>query len=189
MKYVIESILWIVVISMAVILVSRLAAATPPAPADPLVEVRVYETFLHVVPAEPYDLEPVSPEPFFADEGGVEELEVEVLRSVKVTAYCPCEICCERWSRRDSAGRYVNHTASGVRVSDVDPHFVAAPRSIPFGMMLRVPGYNGGDPVPVRDRGGAIHDRDGLTRLDLYFPTHRQALAWGVRYLDVEIVN
>jgi 3D (Asp-Asp-Asp) domain-containing protein len=49
--------------------------------------------------------------------------------------------------------------------------------------MLRIPGYNGGRPVPVKDRGRDIEGN----RLDVLFPTHAQARAWGVRILQVEI--
>lgn len=61
--------------------------------------------------------------------------------------------------------------------------FVAADRSLPFGTLVRVPGYADGEPVPVLDRGGAIRN----DRLDVFFPSHDEALEWGVRWLDVQI--
>ncbi|RLF48212.1 MAG: peptidoglycan-binding protein, partial [Thermoplasmata archaeon] len=51
---------------------------------------------------------------------------------------------------------------------------------IPFGTMIEIPGYG---TVPVLDRGGAIKG----DRLDVFFPTEKQALQWGVKYLDVKI--
>lgn len=51
----------------------------------------------------------------------------------------------------------------------------------PFGTRMRVPGYGWG---MVLDRGGAIKGPD---RLDLYFDSHQEALAWGRRRLWVEI--
>ena len=92
-----------------------------------------------------------------------------------VTAYCPCRKCC---------GAYADgYTASGASVSANGGFFVAADRSIPFGTMVAVPGYAGGRPVPVLDRGAAI----GKGRLDLFFPTHSAAMNWGRQTLTVEI--
>jgi 3D (Asp-Asp-Asp) domain-containing protein len=59
---------------------------------------------------------------------------------------------------------------------------VAAPRSIPFGTVLDIPGYG---QVRVEDRGGAITEG----RLDVFFPTHAEALAWGMRNLVVKEVQ
>jgi 3D (Asp-Asp-Asp) domain-containing protein len=46
---------------------------------------------------------------------------------------------------------------------------------------MYVPGYGWG---VVEDRGGAIK---GPTRLDLYYRSHRKALLWGRRHVDVTI--
>ena len=37
----------------------------------------------------------------------------------------------------------------------------------------------------VEDRGGAIHGN----RIDIYLNSHQEALQWGVRYVDVEVLN
>ena len=97
-------------------------------------------------------------------------------RTMTVTAYCPCEICCGQ----DADGI----TASGLPVTANGGRFVAAPREIAFGVMIEIPGYGAGGPVPVLDRGGAITG----DRLDVFFPTHREAIAWGVRTLTVQIL-
>ena len=88
----------------------------------------------------------------------------------RVTAYCPCRKCCGRWAD--------GITASGKPVTFNGGRFVAAPRGVPFGTMVTIPGYG---TVPVLDRGGAIKGN----RIDVFFPTHRAALAWGVRNLRV----
>jgi hypothetical protein len=49
----------------------------------------------------------------------------------------------------------------------------------PFGTRMYVPDYGWG---VVEDRGGAIK---GPNRIDLYFDSHRQALAWGRRKVRV----
>ena len=93
-----------------------------------------------------------------------------------VTAYCPCTKCCGP----EASGI----TASGATVSANHSRFVAADtRVLPFHSRLTIPGYDGGKPVPVLDRGGAIKGN----RLDVYFPTHRQALQWGRQTLTVTV--
>lgn len=94
----------------------------------------------------------------------------------RVTAYCPCQRCCG-----GAKGSGNGITASGKSVTANGGKFCAAPRSIPFGTMLRIPGYHGGQAVPVLDRGGAIKGR----RLDVFFLTHKEALAWGRQRLRV----
>ncbi len=93
---------------------------------------------------------------------------------MRVTAYCPCEKCC---------GRYADGiTASGHKIQHSET-FVAADKHYPFGTEMIIPGYNNNNPVKVLDRGGAIKDN----RLDIFFPSHQQALNWGVKHLDVKI--
>ena len=94
-----------------------------------------------------------------------------------VTAYCPCPKCCGK----HAAGL----TASGRPITDNYGHFVAAPASLPFGSKVTVPGYNGGRPVPVYDRGGLIKGN----RLDVFFPTHDAARAWGRRWVAVTVAG
>ena len=98
-----------------------------------------------------------------------------VTRLMRVTAYCPCPECCREFSD--------GITASGLPVTYNGGFFVAAPPEIPFGTMIRIPGYNNGEPVPVLDRGSAITG----DRLDVFFPTHEQALEWGWWWMSVEI--
>jgi len=92
----------------------------------------------------------------------------------KVTAYCPCPKCCGKYG-------WGYTTASGHKIKAGD-RFVAAPKDIAFGTILGVPGYG---VVPVLDRGGAIKGN----RLDVYFPTHQEALNWGVKILEVSEVK
>ena len=100
---------------------------------------------------------------------------VATTKHMKVTAYCPCSKCCSRWAD--------GITASGKPVTFNGGRFVAADRTIPFGTLVTVPGYADGEPVPVLDRGGAISG----DRIDVFFPSHDEALEWGVRWLDVQM--
>ena len=58
---------------------------------------------------------------------------------------------------------------------------VAAPSNLPFGTKLNINGKT----YVVEDRGGAIKGN----RIDVYVGSHSEALAWGVRYLPVEVIN
>lgn len=95
---------------------------------------------------------------------------------MKVTAYSPDERSCGIWAD--------GITASGFSVWTNGMKLVAADtRLLPFGSIVSIPGYNGGRPVPVLDRGGAIKGH----RLDVLYPTHEIALQWGVQNLNVTV--
>ena len=93
---------------------------------------------------------------------------------MRVTAYCPCPKCCGRYSDGE--------TACGHKILPGDA-LVAADKKYPFGTEMVISGYNGGEPVKVLDRGGAIYEN----RLDVLFLSHEDALEWGVKYIDVKI--
>ena len=93
-----------------------------------------------------------------------------------VTAYCPCQKCCGSFS--DGV------TASGKSIYAHGSRFVAADtRVLGFHTRLSIPGYYGGAPVSVLDRGGKIKGN----RLDLFFLSHARATKWGARRLNVTV--
>lgn len=95
---------------------------------------------------------------------------------MEVTAYCACTHCCGPNAQ--------GLTASGRPVSYNRGRFVAADtRLLPFYTQLSIPGYHGGEPVPVLDRGGAIKGN----KLDVYFDSHETARQWGRRWLPVRV--
>ena len=95
----------------------------------------------------------------------------------RVTAYCPCRKCCGVWS---GDGK----TASGRSIRYNGGRFVAADTSVlPFLTKVSVPGYAGGRPVPVIDRGRKVRGR----HIDLFFRSHRQAKQWGSRKMWITI--
>jgi 3D (Asp-Asp-Asp) domain-containing protein len=97
---------------------------------------------------------------------------------MEVTAYCPCTKCCGEHAQ--------GITASGRDVSYNNSRFVAADTSVlPFHTKLIIPGYHEGATVEVIDRGGAIKGN----KLDLYFPTHEEALQWGRKWIDVTVID
>ena len=88
----------------------------------------------------------------------------------KVTAYCACMSCC---------GKTNGITASGTMATA--NRTIAAPSTFAFGTQVVINGQTD----TVEDRGGAIQGN----RIDVYMNSHSEALAWGVRYLDVEVLN
>ena len=88
----------------------------------------------------------------------------------KVTAYCACMKCC---------GKTNGITASGVKATA--NHTIAAPRTFAFGTKVVIDGVT----YTVEDRGGAIQGN----RIDIYMNSHSEALKWGVRYVEVEVLN
>ena len=108
--------------------------------------------------------------PHTCDDAGSTPAPATIL--FRVSAFCPGLCCCGKWADEI--------TASGTRAGHP---LVAAPPEIPFGTRVRIPGYANGEWIRVEDRGGAIQG----FRLDVLFPTHSEALQWGVRYLNVEI--
>ena len=97
---------------------------------------------------------------------------------MEVTAYCPCKKCC--------GPRAQGITASGKRVNFNGGLFVAADKNVfDFHTKLKIPGYARGRAVPVLDRGGAIKGN----KLDVFFPSHTEALKWGRQRIAVTVVD
>ena len=88
----------------------------------------------------------------------------------KITAYCPCSKCCGKTNGRTASGT----TATAGRT-------VAASSKFAFGTKLNI----GGHVYTVEDRGGAINGN----KIDIFVNSHAEALQWGVRYLNVSVVN
>lgn len=88
----------------------------------------------------------------------------------KVTAYCSCEKCC---------GKTNGITAMGTKAQA--NHTIAASSQFAFGTKIRINGIV----YTVEDRGGAITGN----KIDIYMNSHSEALAWGVRYLDIEVIE
>jgi len=111
---------------------------------------------------------------------------------MEVTGYCDCQKCCSweySWfglggpvySSGPHKGEYkaIGVTSSGVATRKGT--IAGDPRYFPYGTVFYVPGYGYG---VMEDTGGAI--KGG--RLDLWFPTHEDALKWGRRKkVDVKI--
>ncbi|MEN7972660.1 MAG: 3D domain-containing protein [Verrucomicrobiota bacterium] len=108
---------------------------------------------------------------------------------METTGYCKCGKCCG-WKRNwkfqpvvaygPTKGRpkTVGITASGTRAGWGT--IAADTRHYPFGTIIYIPDYGWGR---VEDIGGGIKGK----HIDLYFPSHRQALEWGREWKQVKI--
>ena len=93
----------------------------------------------------------------------------------ELSAYCPCEYCCDT---------YTGITASGL---NVEVGMCAAPDNIPFDSICAIPEL--GMELNVQDRGGYIMNTyDGLVRLDVYCNSHEEALEFGRRIIEGYII-
>lgn len=87
----------------------------------------------------------------------------------RLTAYCPCEVCCGKSDGITSTG--VRATAG--RTVSVDPDI------IPYGSEVVINGHT----YIAEDCGGAIKGN----KIDIFFDTHQEALEFGVQYDYVEV--
>lgn len=103
---------------------------------------------------------------------------------MEVTAYCPCRICCDYWADIPMAYRRVG--GGRTRLLPLirrNVGFVAGPAWLPMGSWVSVPGYHGGKPVQVLDRGGGIRGN----HVDVFVTNHDRARQWGKRMTTVTL--
>ena len=106
-------------------------------------------------------------------------IELVSLGEFRITAYCPCEICCGNWAKDrpiDEDGKQLVYTASGELA--IECMTIAADTSVlPFGTEVIIDDVR----YIVQDRGKAIKNN----RIDVYFENHQDALEFGVQYKEV----
>ena len=90
-----------------------------------------------------------------------------------ITAYCTCRICCGVYSGG-------NRTASGT-VPTTNRTIAVDTSVIPFGTKVVI----NGQIYVAEDRGGAIKGK----RIDMFFYTHKEALKWGRRTMEVYLAE
>ena len=110
-----------------------------------------------------------------------------------VTGYCNCGKCCgwrKKWfffgepvyayGKNKGAHKKVGVTASGAVAAKGT--IAADPSVYPFGTRIWIPGYGMGI---VQDIGGSIKG----AHIDIWFPSHEEALAWGRHKLRVRVAK
>lgn len=106
------------------------------------------------------------------------EAIIQDLGIYKLTAYCPCRVCCGSYSH-EVTGK-PNTTASGTNPQS--EYTVAADINIlPFGTKLKI----GNTIYTVEDKGGAVKGK----HIDIYFDTHEEALNFGLQEARVFVVE
>jgi 3D (Asp-Asp-Asp) domain-containing protein len=97
-----------------------------------------------------------------------------------LTAYCACEKCCGKKPNNPAYGLM----ASGKKVYDG----AVACNWLPFKTKLLI----GGKIYTVEDRGAKslFGDKNNhIKHIDIYMPSHNEALKWGKKYMSVTIIN
>lgn len=104
-----------------------------------------------------------------------DEPKLESIGTFTVTAYCPCTSCSDAWG---------DMTATGVRA--VEGRTIAVdPDVLPYGTTVYFDGIDGFGGYVAEDCGGAIDGKD----IDIYFDTHEEAEAWGVKEREVFVMK
>lgn len=101
----------------------------------------------------------------------------KIKMTVVATAYCSCKSCCGVYAENRPDG--VVYTASGA-VAKAN-HTIAVDTSvIPFGTKVKY----GNTIYVAEDTGGAIKGN----KIDIYFDNHSDALEWGRRTIEIEVL-
>lgn len=107
----------------------------------------------------------------------MDEPEYETIE-MRVTAYAPFDnqsgICSDGNPNSTSTGTVPQQGTIAVN-----------PKLIPYGTELYIEGYGYG---VAEDTGGALRKYDGYA-IDIYMDSYEEAMAWGVQYIEVQILN
>ena len=104
------------------------------------------------------------------------------LGTFKITAYCPCEICCGYWATirpLDEKDNPIVYTATG-EIAKSGKTIAVDPNVIPYGTKVKIAGQT----FIAQDTGGAIKGN----RIDVYFNSHSTALQFGVMTEEVLVL-
>lgn len=104
----------------------------------------------------------------------IQAIEPVSLGEFKLTAYCPCEICCGVWANNRPNG--IVYGAIGEELTE-GYSIAVDPNVIPYRTEVVINGKT----YKAQDCGGAIKGNC----IDVYFEDHNEALKFGVQYTEI----
>lgn len=111
--------------------------------------------------------------------------EVEIPKETKIdlgefrlTAYCPCKICCGKWSPEVTGKE--SRTASGT-IPQANRTVAADINILPFGSIIEI----GGVRYTVEDTGSGVNGK----HIDIYYDSHSEALNSGLYKGNVYLIK
>ena len=107
-------------------------------------------------------------------DGDIQVAKPASLGEFKLTAYCPCEICCGKWANNRPDG--IVYGAIGEELKE-GYSIAVDPNVIPYRAEVII----NGKAYKAQDCGGAIKGN----RIDVYMKNHNDALEFGVQYAEV----
>lgn len=100
------------------------------------------------------------------------------LGEFKLTAYCPCSVCCDEWATNRPNG--IVYGAIGEELKE-GYSIAVDPDVIPYRTEVII----NGNAYKAQDCGSGIKDNE----IDVYFNNHNDALKFGVQYAEVFLVK
>lgn len=111
----------------------------------------------------------------------IEEPVAEVLGEYRITAYCPCEICCGDWAKNRSNGIVVG--AAGKELQEG----VSVAASLPLGTKINIDGIG---EYEVQDKIAKwVLEKYDNKVIDIYFESHEDAQNFGLQHKEVSIMK
>lgn len=122
---------------------------------------------------------------FFTQEVQEPELEPEPVKislgEYRITAYCPCEICCGKWAKNRPngivVGAYQSELKEGISVAS----------TLPNGTNIYVEGI--GEFVVQDKIADWVIKEHGYNVIDIYFENHEDAKAFGLQHKEIFIIK
>jgi len=105
----------------------------------------------------------------------------EVLGEYRITAYCPCEICCGDWAKNRPNGIVVG--AAGKELQEG----VSVAASLPLGTKINIDGIG---EYEVQDKIAKwVLEKYDNKVIDIYFESHEDAQNFGLQHKEVSIMK
>lgn len=111
----------------------------------------------------------------------IEEPVVEVLGEYRITAYCPCEICCGEWAKNRP-----NDIVVGAAGKELEAGLSVA-AALPMGTKISIDGIG---EFEVQDKiADWVLEKYDNKVIDIYFETHEDAQTFGLQHKEVSIMK